>query len=98
MDGPLLLAYGGHIGPCVNVVFHDGWIQLKNFSVTPGKDVTEFLEESFVGSDFFRGVGCPRMISSTTSGLVEMLILMVGDMLEMFLSSKASGVRIGFLN
>ena len=25
MDGPLLLAYGGHIGPSVNVVFHDGW-------------------------------------------------------------------------
>ena len=26
MDGPLLLVYGGHIGPCVDVVFHDGWI------------------------------------------------------------------------
>ena len=26
MDGPLLLTYGGHIRPCVNVVFHDGWI------------------------------------------------------------------------
>ena len=53
MDGPLLLAYRGHIGPCVNVVFHDGWIQPRNFSVRPSKDVMEFLEESFVGSDFF---------------------------------------------
>ena len=27
MDGSFLLVHGGHIGPCVNVVFHDGWIQ-----------------------------------------------------------------------
>ena len=53
MDGPFLLAYGGHIGPCVDVVFHDGWIQPRNFNVRPCKDVTELLEESFVGSDFF---------------------------------------------
>ena len=26
MDGPLLLAYGCHIRPCVDVVLHDGWI------------------------------------------------------------------------
>ena len=26
MDGPLILAYGCHIGPCVDVVLHDGWI------------------------------------------------------------------------
>ena len=26
IDGPLLLADGCHIRPCVNVVFHDGWI------------------------------------------------------------------------
>ena len=26
MDGLLLLVHGGHIGPCVDVVFHDGWI------------------------------------------------------------------------
>ena len=26
MDGPLLLADGCHIKPCVDVVFHDGWI------------------------------------------------------------------------
>ena len=26
VNGPLLLAYGSHIGPCVDVVFHDGWI------------------------------------------------------------------------
>ena len=26
MDGPLLLVYKFHIGPCVDVVFHDGWI------------------------------------------------------------------------
>ena len=26
MDGPLILAYGCHIRPCVNVVLHDGWI------------------------------------------------------------------------
>ena len=40
MDGPLLLVHEGYIGPCVNVVFHDGWIQLRNFSVSLGKDVT----------------------------------------------------------
>ena len=26
VNRPFLLAYGCHIGPCVNVVFHDGWI------------------------------------------------------------------------
>ena len=26
MDGPLFFMYGGHIRPCVYVVFHDGWI------------------------------------------------------------------------
>ena len=26
MDGPLILVYGCHIKPCVDVVFHDGWI------------------------------------------------------------------------
>ena len=38
------------------------------------------------------------MISSTTSGLIERLILMVGEMLAVFPSSKASGVGMGFLN
>ena len=38
------------------------------------------------------------MISSTISELVEMLILMVGEMLSMFPSLKASGAGIGFLN
>ena len=52
MDRSLLLAYRGHIGPCVDVVFHDGWIQRGHFSVRPSKDVMELLEESFVGSDF----------------------------------------------
>ena len=98
MDWTLLLVHKGHIEPCIDVVFHDGWIQPGHFSVRPGKDVTEFLEESFVGSDFFRGAGFPNMIPSTTSGLVEMLILMVGNMLAMFLSSKAYGARMGFLN
>ena len=60
MNQLLILAYGGHIGPCVDVVFHNGWIQLKNFSVGPGKDLVEFLEEGFVGSNFFRGTGCPQ--------------------------------------
>ena len=26
MDGSFLLAYGCHIRPCVDVLFHDGWI------------------------------------------------------------------------
>ena len=60
MDGLLLLVHGGHIGPCVDVVFYDGWIQPRHFSVRPSKDVTEFLEECFVGSNFFRGAGCPQ--------------------------------------
>ena len=38
------------------------------------------------------------MISSMISELVEMLILMVGEMFSMFPSSKESGVGIGFLN
>ena len=46
MDGPLILVYGGHIRPCVDVVFHDGWIQPKNFSVRPGKGVTKFLKRA----------------------------------------------------
>ena len=45
MDGLLLLEHRGHIGPCVDVVLHNGWIQPGNFSVGPGKDVLEFLEE-----------------------------------------------------
>ena len=60
MDGSLLLVHGGHIRPCVDVVFHDGWIQSRNFSVRPGKDVAEFLEESFGGNEFLRGAGCPH--------------------------------------
>ena len=38
------------------------------------------------------------MISSTIPELVEMSILMVGEMLAMFPSSKVSGVGMGFLN
>ena len=53
MDGPLLLPYGCHIGPCVNVVLHNGWIQPRHFSVGPGKDIAKFLEECFLGSNFF---------------------------------------------
>ena len=60
MVGPLLFTYGGHIRTCVDVLFHDGWIQVEHFSLRPGKDVTKFLEESFVGSDFFRGAGFPQ--------------------------------------
>ena len=60
MDGPLILVHGGHIGPCVDVVFHNGWIQPRHISVGAGKDVAEFLEESFVGNDFLRGGGCPQ--------------------------------------
>ena len=60
MDGPLLFVHRGHIGICVDVVFHDGWIQPRHFSVRPGKDVMKFLEESFIGSDFFQGAGCPQ--------------------------------------
>ena len=59
MDGPLLLMHGGRISPCVDVVFHNGWIQAGNFSVRLGKDVMEFLEERFIGNNFFRGEGCP---------------------------------------
>ena len=60
MDGPFILAYRCHIRSCVDVVFLDGWIQARNFSVRPGKDVMEFFEESFVGSDFLQGAGCPQ--------------------------------------
>ena len=60
MDGLLLLVHKGHIGPCVDLVFHNGWIQPGNFSVRPGKDVMKLLEERFVGSDFIRGAGCPQ--------------------------------------
>ena len=44
MDGSLILVNGGHIGTCVDVVLHDGWIQPRNFSVRLGKYVVEFLE------------------------------------------------------
>ena len=40
----------------------------------------------------------PSIIFSTTSGLVEMFILMVGEMFPMFPSSKESGDGMGFLN
>jgi hypothetical protein len=40
----------------------------------------------------------PMVISSMILGLMEMSILIVGEMLAMFPSSKASGVGIGLLN
>jgi hypothetical protein len=40
----------------------------------------------------------PMVISSMIPGLMEMLILTVGEMFAMFLSSKASGEGIGLLN
>jgi hypothetical protein len=40
----------------------------------------------------------PMMISSTTPGLMEMSILMVGEMLAMLPSSKALGAGMGLLN
>ena len=40
----------------------------------------------------------PNMISSTISELVEMSILMVGERLAMFSSSKVFGSWMGFLN
>jgi len=39
-----------------------------------------------------------RVISSKILSLTKMSILMVGEMLEMFPSSKVSGEGIGFLN
>jgi hypothetical protein len=38
------------------------------------------------------------VISSTIPGLMEMSILIVGEILAMFPSSKALGARIGLLN
>ena len=58
----------------------------------------EFLEESFVGSNSSGEQDAPSMISSTILELVEMSILMVGEMLAMFPSSKVSGTGMGFLN
>ena len=100
MDWPLILVHGGHIEPCVDVVLNYGWIQPGHFSVGLGEDVTEFLEERFVGSDFFRGARFPQhyFLKNLTSGLVEMLILMVGEILAMFPYSKESGAGMGFLN
>jgi hypothetical protein len=40
----------------------------------------------------------PMVISSMMSGLMEISILTVGEMLAILPSSKASGVGIGFLN
>ena len=37
MDGSFLLVHRGHIGPRVDVVFHNGWIQPSNFSVRQKK-------------------------------------------------------------
>ena len=98
MDGSLLLAYGGHIKQCVDVVLQNGGIQPDNFSVGPGKDVVGFLERPLQVATSSKKQDAPSMISSTTLGLVEILILMVGEMLAMFPSSKASGVGMGFLN
>jgi hypothetical protein len=40
----------------------------------------------------------PMVISSMMPGLMKMSILMMGEMLDMFSSSKSSGARIGVLN
>jgi hypothetical protein len=40
----------------------------------------------------------PMVISSIISGLMEILILTVGEMLAMLPSSKVFGARIGLLN
>ena len=47
---------------------------------------------------YFGEQDAPNMISSMILELVEMSILMVGEMFTMFPSSKASGAGIGFLN
>ena len=40
MDWTLFLVHGDHIGPCVDVEFHNGWIQHGHSSVGPDKYVT----------------------------------------------------------
>ena len=60
VDWPFILVYKDHIRPCVDVMLNNGWIQPRNFSVGLGKDVMEFLEECFVGRNFFREAGCPQ--------------------------------------
>ena len=58
----------------------------------------EFLEESGVGIDLFQGSRFPQHDFFNDLELVEMSILIVGEMFAMFPSLKASGARIGFLN
>ena len=98
MDRLLLLVHEEHIRPCVYVVLNNEWIQPRNFSVGPSEDVAKFLEESIVEATSSEDQDVPFVFSSTISGLVEMLILMVGEILAMFPSSKKSCVRMVFLN
>ena len=98
MNGSLLLAHVCNIGPSFNTMFNDGWINPKNLGIGPSKNITELLKKCFVGSHFFREQDAPSVIYSTTSGLVDMLTLIFGEMLAILPSSKASGVEMGFLN
>jgi hypothetical protein len=73
-------------------MFDDRGIEARHFCVGLGKNISIFLEEGFICGDFLRSA------SSSNGDLVEMSILMVGEMLAMLPSSKASGAGMGFLN
>ena len=55
-------------------------------------------KRSLYAATSFGEQDAPSMISSTISGLVEILILTVGEMLAMFPSLKVSGAEMWFLN
>ena len=70
MDWSLRLSHGDDIGPCVDVVFHNGWIQPKNFSVGPDKDVTELCANAN-GTLFFIHKNKIRNPSGVRNGVDE---------------------------
>jgi len=79
-------------------MFDNGWVQSEYFYELPCENVSEILKQGFVSYFSLGDHAVLRVISLTMSGLTEMMIFIVGEMLAMFLYSKASGAGIGFLN
>jgi hypothetical protein len=50
-----LLTYWGDIGPCVDAMFDDRRIEVRNLCILPGTNISLFLKEGFVSCEFLKG-------------------------------------------
>ena len=55
LNGSFILENGGNNVPCVDTMFNNRWIKPRNLGIGPSKDITKFLKNCFVWSEFLRG-------------------------------------------